>query len=248
MSRLGTSALQGSRGCQALIGHTGFVGSNLAIQREFQVCFNSRNIEDIRERTFREIVCAGAPGVKWKANQEPATDWAAIWRLMDALRQGVSAEHFTLISTVDVYGVTEGCDETTYRAPPPLSYGAHRYALELFVAAHFPSFTIIRLPALFGPGLKKNALHDLMTARQCGDGTYQWYPVRRLAADIAACRDLMVINFTTPPIPMTAIRDRFFPKGVVAGGGAYYNLRSIYGHRLTEREVWGELCTYLAPT
>lgn len=47
----------------ALIGHTGFVGSNLREQHEFDVFFNSRNIEEIKGGEFDLLVCAGVNAV-----------------------------------------------------------------------------------------------------------------------------------------------------------------------------------------
>lgn len=44
---------------RALIGHTGFVGSNLNQQCEYSHCYNSKNIGDIKGEHFEEIVCAG---------------------------------------------------------------------------------------------------------------------------------------------------------------------------------------------
>ena len=58
----------------ALIGYTGFVGGNLLRQFAFTDLYNSTNIETIAGRAYDLIVCAGAPGVMWKANKEPALD------------------------------------------------------------------------------------------------------------------------------------------------------------------------------
>ena len=43
----------------ALIGHTGFVGSNLTNKHTFPALFNSTNIEEMRGGTFDSVVCAG---------------------------------------------------------------------------------------------------------------------------------------------------------------------------------------------
>ena len=40
-------------GASALIGYTGFVGSNLLRQRAFDATFNSKNIEQISGRSLR---------------------------------------------------------------------------------------------------------------------------------------------------------------------------------------------------
>ena len=41
-------------------------------------------------------------------------------------------------------------------------YGRNRYYVEKFVNSHFANCTIIRLPSLFGKGLKKNFIYDLL--------------------------------------------------------------------------------------
>ena len=56
---------------RALIGYTGFVGGNLHLQTPFDDVYNSKNIDSLRGKSYELVVCAGAPGVKWKANKEP---------------------------------------------------------------------------------------------------------------------------------------------------------------------------------
>ena len=65
----------------ALIGYTGFVGSNLLRQRAFDATYNSKNIGDIAGREFELLVCAGAPAAKWLANSKPDEDAANLDRL-----------------------------------------------------------------------------------------------------------------------------------------------------------------------
>src|SRR5947209_1521880 len=94
----------------ALIGHTGFVGGNLARQRRFDEFYNSRNVEQIAGRAFDLVVCSGAPAEKWRANQNPEADRVCLDRLWSALRL-VSARKVILISTIDVYAAPVGVDE-----------------------------------------------------------------------------------------------------------------------------------------
>jgi hypothetical protein len=247
----------------ALIGHTGFVGGTLLRQRAFDATFNSRNIADISGGSFGQVVCAGVSAVKWLANKEPEADWQGIKRLMDCLAD-VSAAHFVLISTIDVYRDPVGLTEL---GPPPLEglhpYGRHRLALEAFIAERFPSHSIVRLPALFGAGLKKNALFDLMTGnmtdRIIPNAAFQWYPLRRLGTDLATIVDagVSLINVTAEPVTMEAIRTRFFPDVTIAAPVASpprYDLRSIHaallggrgGYHLDAAAVFREMAAFLA--
>jgi len=190
-----------------LIGHTGFVGGNLARTARFDHCYNTSNIEAMRGSAFDLVVCAGTTAVKWLANREPDQDWAGIARLIGCLRE-VRAARFVLISTVDVYADPVAVDETTPidpEATPP--YGRHRYRLEEFVWDHFgDGAVVVRLPGLFGPGLKKNFLYDLLHANYL-EGThrasaFQFYPLDRLWKDIEAVLQalLPLVNFATAPV------------------------------------------------
>lgn len=42
-----------------LIGYTGFVGGNLAAQREYQALYNSRNFKEMAGKHFSRLGCAG---------------------------------------------------------------------------------------------------------------------------------------------------------------------------------------------
>ena len=69
----------------ALIGHTGFVGSNILEQKDFDFCYNSKNIEEIKGKEFDLVVCAATTAVKWKSNKNPREDYRAIIELIKCL-------------------------------------------------------------------------------------------------------------------------------------------------------------------
>ena len=78
----------------------------------------------------------------------------------------INARHCIGISTCDVYEVPQDVDEdtdieATLETLHP--YGKHRFHIEEFMRSHFERVTIIRLPALFGKGLKKNVDKDAVT-------------------------------------------------------------------------------------
>lgn len=146
----------------ALIGCSGFVGSSLLRQASFGARFNSANIETARGQSFGRVVCAAAPATMWAANRDPAGDMANLERLMAVLAT-ISAEHFVLVSTIAVLDdAAAGYTEATARFEADKAYGRNRRALECFVADRFPKAHVLRLPALFGAGLKKNFLFDLL--------------------------------------------------------------------------------------
>lgn len=146
----------------ALVGHTGFVGSILARQAGFSHGFNSANIAEAAGQRFGTVVCAAAPGSMLEANTAPERDRAQIHALIERL-SSFHADRFILISSIAVLAdFAGGDDEDTSAFQTELAYGRHRRELEAFVEDHFADHLIVRLPALFGAGLRKNFLFDLM--------------------------------------------------------------------------------------
>lgn len=204
---------------RALIGHTGFVGSNLASQTDFEDKFNSKNFREMAGQQFDMVVCAGIQAVKWWANQNPEADWEGITPLLDVL-DTVSADRFILISTVDVYKTPRAVDEETQIETDGLhAYGLHRYQVEQRIKARFPHALIVRLPGLFGPGLKKNLIFDVLNGRDISgfdaESAFQFYDLTRLASDldIASQADgVELINFATAPVRVADVVERISGK------------------------------------
>lgn len=193
----------------ALIGHTGFVGGNILRKFSPDHVFNSHSIEDIRGRRFDMVVCAGTYAEKWRINREPAADLANIERLASILST-VTIGRLVLISTIDVYPVPVNVDEASVIDAASLHpYGRHRLWLEQELSSRFEC-TVMRLPALFGPGLKKNAIFDLLHGHRIEsldfDAAFQFYDLGRLWVDIetAVNHRLPLVNLSTPP---TSLRD-----------------------------------------
>ncbi len=230
-----------------LIGHTGFVGGNLLRRHAFTHRYHSANIEELRGREAGLMVCAGVRAVKWWANTHPEEDRAGIETLLDVLRD-VRAGTFVLISTVDVYpnpaGVTEA-DEP--EEEPRNAYGRHRLMVEHFVREHFDKTCILRLPGLFGDGLKKNVIYDLLhdngLDRVQPESAYQYYDLKRLWDDMGTAmhRKIPLLNMATEPIRTRVLIDRFFPDKTVGGAApvAHYDMRSQHA------AAWGRSDGYL---
>ena len=76
----------------------------------------------------------------------------------------IAPKELVLISSIAVYADSRGKDEDS---PMPTSglpaYGRNRLQLETWVREDFPAALIVRLPALYGRGLRKNFLYDLHT-------------------------------------------------------------------------------------
>lgn len=207
---------------RALIGYTGFVGSNLRAQGAYSDLFNSQNYHGLQGQYYDEVVCAGISAVKWLANQSPENDWAGIESLLEVLKT-VETKRFVLISTIDVYpDPSKPLDESAeLEALPNHPYGRHRLAVEQFVSERFPLHSIVRLPALFGPNLKKNALFDLLNDNETHKinpaSSFQWYPITRIEQDLETVKvaNLKIVNLFTEPTLTERIVEELFENAIV---------------------------------
>ncbi|OIO60689.1 MAG: hypothetical protein COZ46_01545 [Verrucomicrobia bacterium CG_4_10_14_3_um_filter_43_23] len=232
----------------ALIGFTGFVGSNLREQFRFDGEFNSANIASLKDSTYHTVICAGIPAKKWIANQHPEEDRKNIEALAEHLK-GASIKRFVLISTIDVYpspiDFNEDFDPSEEENHP---YGVNRIWFENFIKQTFPIHYIIRLPGLFGNYLKKNVLFDLLNdncLEQINpDSSFQYYYLKNLKSDIAKMidNDIRVINFATEPIKTSAIIERFFKDKAV---GQKKSNTSLYAFRSKYDRLWNGQHGYL---
>jgi len=221
----------------ALIGYTGFVGATLDAALNPSHRYRSTNIDEIRGESFDHVICAGVQAMKWWANLHPAEDLAGIEKLLGALAE-VKTDRFTLISSIDVYPIPRGVDETSeINKEGHHAYGLNRLHVEEWITDNFPNVAILRLPGLFGPGLKKNVIYDMIhengLEKVHPDGTFQYYDTRRLAADIdsAWAAAIQLLNLSSEPISTSEIRDRFFAGKILGGTGpapASYDMRSIH--------------------
>jgi nucleoside-diphosphate-sugar epimerase len=225
----------------ALIGATGFVGGNLRRQRPFDDLFCSSTIGRVAGREYDLVVCAAPSAVKWLANKHPEKDRAHVDQLLKDLAP-VRARQFVLISTVDVYPEPIAVDEDTPIPPEEgQPYGRHRRAIEAWVRDRFDSALIIRLPQLFGPGLKKNLIYDLIhdNALHLVDrrSRLQFYDVTRLWGDIDAALTARVRLINLPVEPATAQQIAREVFGIdftneTTSGPVHYDMRSNRLHCL----------------
>lgn len=226
-----------------LIGSTGFVGHNLRRALEFDALIHRPNVDTLRDASADLVVCAGLPAAKWVANQDPATDLANVEALSGVL-DTMDVDRFVLISTIDVYQPPVFVDETV--RPPhdgAEPYGRHRAWFERFVMERFESFMIVRLPALFGPGLRKNLVFDLLEGRddqyskvnsvsmfQFWDITATWPLV-----DHAAGLGIDVLNVATEPVAARDAAKLFDVELTRVGPVIQYNVHTRYASDLAGR-------------
>lgn len=166
----------------AIIGYNGFVGGFINERIPHSDNYNSSNINQIKNKSYRKIYFAGLPAQKWLINKNPEKDWHNIQSIIENLNY-VKCDSFILFSTIDVY------DKNNSEQKTEEPYGKHRYFFEQYVRSNFHNHTIIRLPALFGIGLKKNIIYDVLHNNQLKniniEVNFQWYDMHFLWSDLS---------------------------------------------------------------
>ncbi len=145
------------------MGSTGFVGGNLSETHTFTASCHSSDVKDFYG--FEPDVCvyAGIPSAMYLANTRPDEDLAIIKQALSNIRN-IKPKKLILISTVAVYDMPRTVDENTVPNSASLpAYGRNRFLLEECVRRDYTEAVIVRLPALYGRGLKKNFLYDIHT-------------------------------------------------------------------------------------
>lgn len=149
---------------KALVGYTGFVGSNIyeAAGNEIDVVYNSKNIEEAYGTNPDLLIYAGLRAEKYLANNAPEKDMELIYQAEENIKK-IGPKKLVLISTIDVFKAPQGVDENSTIDTENLhAYGYNRYLLELWVREKYPDALIIRLPGLFGKNIKKNFIYDFI--------------------------------------------------------------------------------------
>ncbi len=144
----------------ALVGYTGFVGSNIYAKGKFEYVFNSKNIDKAYGLRPDLLIYAGLRAEKYLANISPEQDMELIYQAEKNINK-INPKKLVLISTVDVLKQSVGMDESVVVDTDGLhAYGLNRYWLECRVRENYPQAVIIRLPGLFGINIKKNFIYD----------------------------------------------------------------------------------------
>lgn len=203
----------------ALIGHTGFVGSNLAAATTFDDLFHSRNLDEIEGREYDLVVSAAGRADSHRINSEGEADWAELEGIAARLASARIGK-LVLISTVCVYPAGGSPDESTPIDPSALApYGANRARFETLVADAFDTF-VVRLPQLYGRNLKKgivyDLLHDYRVEHIHPEVAFQYYGLDALWNDIQRGLDLGLtsLNVATPPLRNGEVAREVFGRGL----------------------------------
>ncbi|WP_210480588.1 NAD-dependent epimerase/dehydratase family protein [Naasia sp. SYSU D00948] len=192
-------------GRSALIGHTGFVGQNFAAHHSFDDLYNTSNIADIEGRGYELVVCAANRADSYRINQQQEQDLAEVRALAELLGR-VRIAKLVIVSTVCVYPGETTPDETTPLSPEGLTpYGQNRLWFEQELSRRVDTL-VLRLPQLYGQGIKKGVVHDLIADHRVdyinAADRMQHYDLGRIWSDTSSALELGLpaLNLATPPI------------------------------------------------
>ena len=150
--------------CDLLVGSTGFVGGNLLAKHTFAAECHSSDITAQYGTRPDLCVYAGVPAAMFLANADPEADLAVMRAARENIRQ-IAPKRLVLISSIAVLADSRGVyeDSPAQDTEGLPAYGKNRLQLERWVREDFPDTLIVRLPALYGAGIRKNFLFDLHT-------------------------------------------------------------------------------------
>jgi nucleoside-diphosphate-sugar epimerase len=153
-----------------VIGGNGFVGSAFgracaAAGREYAV-ITRQNYDEFRGRACSVLVNANGNSKKFLSNDQPLTDFDLSVRSVRASLEDFRFDTYVMLSSCDVYPdcstpATTREDDTIDVAKQS-RYGFHKYLAEQCVRHAARRHLVFRMGGFVGPGLKKNAVHDIL--------------------------------------------------------------------------------------
>lgn len=248
---------------KVLLGHTGFVGSNLINQTKFDYLFNSSNISELKNNVYDMVIIAAPSAIKWKANQEPENDLLMVNSLLKNL-SGVRADFVVHISTIDVYQNPVNVNENTLIDTSILHpYGKHRFMIEEFIRNNYSKHLVVHLPGLFGKNIKKNFIFDMLNHNALDythkDSFFQLYDLNNLWHDIniAIINNIQLLNIATEPTSASEIALRVFNTkftNITEKPPVNYNMKSIHfkkfggknGYLYTKEQIFLQLDKFVS--
>lgn len=153
-----------------IIGGKGFVGSAIvrACQRSgfaYQT-ITRENVDEFTGTACDILINANGNSKKYMSEREPLWDFDASVRSVRASLVNIRAGRYVHLSSCDVYPDCSSPELTqedqALDVTGQSAYGFHKYLAELCVMRHAPEWLIFRMGGFVGPGLKKNAIYDIL--------------------------------------------------------------------------------------
>ncbi len=154
-----------------LIGGNGFVGS--AYARLFEArnlpfrIITRENYAAFRGTSCDVLINANGNSKKFLSTREPMTDFDQSVRSVARSIEDFRAGTYVLLSTGDVYPEQHAPSVTREDQQIDLTrqsrYGLHKMLAEQLVRGTQARWIVMRMGGFVGPGLKKNAIYDMLT-------------------------------------------------------------------------------------
>jgi nucleoside-diphosphate-sugar epimerase len=154
-----------------VIGGNGFVGSafgraGAAAGREYAV-ITRQNYDEYRGRACSVLVNANGNSKKFLSNEQPLTDFDLSVRSVRTSLLDFRFDTYVMLSSCDVYPDCSTPETTREDDPIDVTrqskYGFHKYLAEQCVRHAAKRHLVFRMGGFVGPGLRKNAVHDILT-------------------------------------------------------------------------------------
>jgi hypothetical protein len=238
-----------------ILGANGFIGSHLV--SVFPDAVRITRESSLIRGKIETLFIAAPTSRKYQVNRFPSEDLVDVNNILKLIQSSNRVENIVLVSTIDVYSNLESSSEIS-ECKSELSYGGNRHFLETQLSSLGSNLKICRTGGLFGTGIKKNLMYDLVNRRTeflmnyNMESTYQWLPVDFFIKELLefSCSDLSLKNIVGEPISVKAV--------VQAGGfqidfGMYGELRSydvtsnheFNGYSLGSGEILCEINQYI---
>ncbi len=178
-----------------IIGAKGFIGSAVAseaIARGYTVtAVDLDNYDAVKGSTVDLLINAAGNARKFIDDQDPIKGYAlSVTSVMNAL-QDFRFSYYVQLSSGAVYpdeGNPRNNAEDTVLTPEHMSrYGFHKWLAEQLVRHYAPRHLIVRMGGFVGPGLRKNAVFDLLSGGALfvhPDSEFQYMDTRALAKSV----------------------------------------------------------------
>lgn len=153
-----------------IIGGKGFVGSAVVracLRRglEHQILAHD-TIDRFTGSSCDVLINANGNSKKYMAEREPLWEFDASVRSVRASLEKIHAARYIHLSSCDVYPDCSSPDGTRENkiidVTKQSAYGFHKYLAEQCVMHCAPQWLIFRMGGFVGPGLKKNAVYDIL--------------------------------------------------------------------------------------
>ena len=153
-----------------IIGGNGFVGSAIARACKaksltFEL-LTRENLDSFTGTSCDLLINANGNSKKFMAEREPLWEFDASVRSVRASLENIKAKKYVHLSTCDVYPDCSAPEHTredqVLDITKQSAYGFHKYLAEQCVMRHAASWLIFRMGGFVGPGLKKNAIYDIL--------------------------------------------------------------------------------------